>query len=60
MLKTWLHLKLAIHWADGLCLGQVKMNKAYHEGLKCSPWEAMFQQSVKVCIQKPHFFPMKH
>ena len=51
MLTTWLHSNATTHWADGLRFVQVMKNRAYHEGLKCSPYEAMFGQPMKVGLK---------
>ena len=47
MLLTWLHSNSATHWGDGLRFIQIMINGAYHEGSKCSPYEAMFDQPMK-------------
>ena len=46
MLTTWLHSNSTTHWADGLRFIQVMKNRSYHEGFKCSPYEAMFRQPM--------------
>ena len=51
MLTTWLHSNATTHWADGLRFVQVMKNRAYHEGLKCSPYEAVFGQPMKVGLK---------
>ena len=48
MLMTWLQSNSTTHWGDGLRFIQVMKNRAYHEGIKCSPYEAMFGQPMKV------------
>ena len=48
MLMTWLQPNSTIHGGDGLRFIQVMKNRAYHEGIKCSPYEAMFGQPMKV------------
>ena len=48
MLMTWLQTNSTAHWGDGLRFIQVLKNRAYHEGIKCSPYEAMFGQPMKV------------
>ena len=48
MLMTWLQSNSTIHWGDGLQFTQVIKNRAYHEGIECSPYEAMFVQPMKV------------
>ena len=42
MLMTWLQSNSATHWGDGLQFIQVMKNRAFHEGMKCSPYGAMF------------------
>ena len=37
--------------ADGLRFVQVMKNKAYHRGIKCSPYEAMFGQPMRVGLK---------
>ena len=44
MLMTWLKSNSTTHCGDGLQFIQVMKNKADHEGIKCSPCEAMFGQ----------------
>ena len=51
MLTTWLHSNSRTHWADGLRFIQVMKNRSYHEGLKYSPYEAMFRQPMKVGLK---------
>ena len=47
MLMTWLQSNSTTHWGDGLRFIQVMKNRAYEEGIKCSPCEAMFGQPMK-------------
>ena len=51
MLITWLQSNSTTHWGDGLRFVQVMKNIAYHEGIKCSPYEAMFVQPMKVGLK---------
>ena len=51
MLMTWLKSNSTAHWGDGLRFIQVMKNRAYHEGIKCSPYEAMFGQPMKVGLK---------
>ena len=44
MLMTWLQSNSTIHWGDGLQFIEVMKNRAYREGIKYSPYEAMFGQ----------------
>ena len=48
MLMAWLQSNSTTHWGDGPRFIQVMKNRAYHEGVKCSPYEAMFGQPMKV------------
>ena len=47
ILMTWLQSNSATHWGDGVQFIQVMKNIAYHEGIKCVPYEAMFGQPMK-------------
>ena len=52
MLMTWLQSNSTTHWGNCLRFIQVMKNRAsYHEGIKCSPYEAMFGQSMKVGLK---------
>ena len=51
MLMTWLQSNSATHWGDGLRFIQIMKNSAYHECIKCSPYEAMFSQPMKVGLK---------
>ena len=51
MLMTWLQSNSTTHWGDGLRFIQVMKNRAYHEGIKCSPYEAMFGKPMKVGLK---------
>ena len=51
MLSTWMDSNSTDKWADGLRFVQCMKNRAYHEGLKCSPYEAMFGQPMKVGLK---------
>ena len=37
-------------WSEGLRFVQAMKNTAYHEGIKCSPYEAMFGVTMKLGI----------
>jgi len=37
-------------WTEGLRFVQAIKNRAYHEGIKCSPYEAMFGVPMKLGI----------
>ena len=49
MLMTWLQSNSTTHW--GLRFVQTVKKRAYHEGIKCSPYEAMFGQPMKVGLK---------
>ena len=51
MLMTWLQSNSTTHCGDGLRFIQVMKNRAYHESIKCSPYEAMFGQPMKVGLK---------
>ena len=51
MLMTWLQSNSITHWGDGLRFVQVMKNRVYHEGIKCSPYKAMFSQPTKVGLK---------
>ena len=51
MRMTWLQSNSTTHWGDGLRFIQVMKNRAYHEGIKCSPYEVMFSQPMKVGLK---------
>ena len=51
MLMTWLQSNSTTHCGDGLRFIQVMKNRAYHEGIKCSPYEPMFGQPMKVGLK---------
>ncbi|XP_069610658.1 KRAB-A domain-containing protein 2-like [Ranitomeya imitator] len=42
MLSTWMETNKTPKWSEGLRFVQAMKNRAYHEGIKCSPYEAMF------------------
>jgi transposase InsO family protein len=41
-LATWMERNNTTKWMEGLRFVQAIKNRAYHEGTKCSPYEAMF------------------
>ena len=51
MLMTRLQSNSATHWGDGLRFIQVMKNSTYHGSIKCSPYEAMFGQPLKVGLK---------
>ena len=51
MLMTWLQSNSTTHWGDGLRFIQIMKNRAYHDGIKCSAYKAMFGQPMKVGLK---------
>ena len=51
MITKWLHSNSTTDWGDGLRFVQVMKNWAYHESIKCLPYEAIFGQPIKVGLQ---------
>ncbi|XP_023214099.1 KRAB-A domain-containing protein 2-like [Centruroides sculpturatus] len=48
MLSTWMETNQLLKWSEGLRFIQAMKNRAYHEGIKCSPYEAMFGCPMKM------------
>ena len=59
VIMTWLQSNSTSHWGDGLRFIQVMKNKAYHEGIKFSSYEAMFGQPMKVGLKHQIFLMMQ-
>ena len=55
MLSTWMESNSTTKWADGLRFVQVMKNKAHRRGIKCSPYEAMFGQPMRVGLKSSNF-----
>ena len=51
ILSTWMESNSSTNWAEGLRFVQVMKNKAHHRGIKCSPYEAMFGQPMRVGLK---------
>ena len=51
MPTTWLQSNSTVHWGDGLRFFIEMKNRAYHEGIKSSPYEGMFSQPMKVGLK---------
>ena len=51
LLSTWMESNSTTKSADGLRFVQVMKNNAYHRGIKCSPYEAMFGQPMRVGLK---------
>jgi hypothetical protein len=50
MLATWMETNNTTKWSEALRFVQAMKNRAYHEGTKCSPYEAMFGVPMKLGI----------
>ena len=50
MLVTWIETNNTTKWSEGLQFVQAMKNRAYHEGIKCSPYKAMFGVPMKLGI----------
>lgn len=50
MLSTWMESNKTASWTEGLRFVQAMKNRAYHEGIRCSPYEAMFGAPMKLGI----------
>lgn len=48
MLTTWMQDNDNSHWSEGLRFVQLMKNRAFHAGIKQSPYEALFGCKVKV------------
>ncbi|XP_074039518.1 uncharacterized protein [Leptinotarsa decemlineata] len=51
MLSTWLENNQTNKWSEGLRFIQFAKNRAYHSGIKCSPYEAMFGVPAKIGLR---------
>lgn len=51
MLSSWLENNQTNKWSEGLRFIQFAKNRAYHSGIKCSPYEAMFGVSAKIDLK---------
>jgi uncharacterized protein YqgV (UPF0045/DUF77 family) len=50
MLATSMETNNTAKWSEGLRIVQAKKNRVYHEGTKCSPYEARFGVPMKLGI----------
>jgi hypothetical protein len=50
MLATWMETNNTTKWSEGLRFVQAMKNRGYHEGINCSPYEAMFGVPMKLGI----------
>lgn len=48
MLITWMEQEKCSNWSQGLRFIQLMKNRAYHSGIKCSPYEALFGCKAKI------------
>ena len=48
---TWIKSNSTTHWGDCLRIIHIMKNRAYHEGIKCLSYEAMFGQPMKVGLK---------
>jgi Integrase zinc binding domain len=48
MLTTWMQDEKNRHWSQGLRFIQLMKNRAYHSGIKMSPYEALFGCKIKI------------
>ena len=51
MITKCLQSNSTTDWGDGLRFVLVMKNWAYHESIKCSPYEVIFGQPIKVGLQ---------
>ncbi|XP_035216686.1 SCAN domain-containing protein 3-like [Stegodyphus dumicola] len=56
MLSSWLESNHTSKWSERLRFAQLMKKRAFHEGIKCSPYEAMFGTLVKFGL-KTYSFP---
>lgn len=48
MLSTWMETNATAKWSEGLRFVQAMKNRVYHQGIRCSPYEAMFGAPMKM------------
>ena len=48
--SKWLETNKTTKWSEGLRFVQAMKNRAYHEGIKCSPYEDIFGVPMKLRI----------
>lgn len=51
MLTTWMQDNNNCHWKEGLRFVQLMKNRAFHSGIKRSPYEALFGRKMKVGLK---------
>ncbi|XP_022163806.1 KRAB-A domain-containing protein 2-like, partial [Myzus persicae] len=50
MLTTWMQEQNTSQWSQGLCFIQIMKNRAYHSGIKTTPYEALRVFGCKIKI----------
>ncbi|XP_069615885.1 KRAB-A domain-containing protein 2-like [Ranitomeya imitator] len=50
MLSMWMETNKSPKWSECLHFVQTMKNRAYHEGIKCSPFEAMFEVPMQMGV----------
>lgn len=55
MLITWMQTNITSKWSEGLKFIQLMKNRAFHAGIKQSPYEAMFGSKIKVGLSDSIF-----
>ncbi|KAL4098073.1 hypothetical protein QTP88_022743 [Uroleucon formosanum] len=48
MLTTWMQEENTLQWSQGLRFIQLMKNRAYHSGIKTTPYEALFVCKIKI------------
>ena len=51
ILFSWMEENCTSKWSEGLRFVKVRKNNALHHGLKCSPYEVMFGQCMKIGLK---------
>ena len=51
ILFSWMEENCTSKWSEGLRFVQVRKNNTLHHGLKCSPYEVMFGQCMKIGLK---------
>ncbi|KAJ8935406.1 hypothetical protein NQ314_012825 [Rhamnusium bicolor] len=59
MLVTWMQTNNVSRWSESLRLIQLMKNRAFHSGIKRSPYEAMFGTKVKIGLSD-FILPAEH
>ncbi|XP_071051121.1 KRAB-A domain-containing protein 2-like [Onthophagus taurus] len=56
MLTTWMQDNDNSHWSEGIRFVQLMKNRAFHAGIKQTPYEALFGCKVKIGLSLPNHF----